>query len=141
MCALACRFLRPGAACTAAAVRRRSKVQWPQRAAGWQQHQQRRVGDGGGGSAGAESLPLPAGRGPVASAASARDDLLRGVDADNRDAVARIVEQAQRAADSWTVVYSDFHTPPVVADAMMVLKASLPTAQAFNFDGLCMSFP
>lgn len=123
MCALACRFLRPAATCTAAAVRRRNKLPRSQPAGGWLQHQQRRVTDGGS-SVGTDSAPRPPGRGPVTLAASARDDLLRGVDAENRDAVARIVEQAQRAADSWTIVYSDFHTPPVVADAMMVLEAS-----------------
>jgi RNA-binding protein YlmH len=47
---------------------------------------------------------------------------MRAVNADHREAVARIVEQAQRAADSWTVLHSDFHTPPVVADALMVLQ-------------------
>ncbi|KAL4430767.1 hypothetical protein ABPG75_006023 [Micractinium tetrahymenae] len=113
---LACRFLRPAAACTAAAVPRRSVLRWPQ-PCGWLQ-QQRRVSDSGS----AADAASPPGRCPVTSAASARDDLLRGVDAENRDAVARIVEQAQRAADSWTVVYSDFCTPPVVADAMMVLE-------------------
>lgn len=53
--------------------------------------------------------------------ASLRDDLLRGVNADNREAVARILEQAERAVDSWTVVHSDFCTPPVAADAQGAL--------------------
>ena len=53
--------------------------------------------------------------------ASPREDLLRGVSAENRDAVARIVEHAERALDSWTVVHSDFHSPPVVAEALAVL--------------------
>ncbi|PSC68957.1 photosystem II S4 domain [Micractinium conductrix] len=73
-------------------------------------------GDGGGGdgsSGGGSNTRL---------AAAPRGDLLRGVDADNREAVARIVEQAQRAADSWSVAWSDFYTPPVVADALVVLQ-------------------
>lgn len=86
-----------------------------------------------GGSGGSSSLASSGGPAPGASsearprtstatAASVRDDLLRGVDADNRDAVARVVEQAQRAADSWTTLHTDFLTPPVAADALMVLQ-------------------
>ena len=62
------------------------------------------------------------GRGSTAASAAVRDDLLKGVAAENREDVARILEQAQRAADSWTVVHSDFYTPPVIADAMTVLQ-------------------
>lgn len=124
MSVLACRLLQPGATCSASAIRRRCILRWTQPADGWSRYQQRRVGNDRSSSADAGLQPLAPGRSPVAAAASVRDDLLRGVDAENRDAVARIVEQAQRAADSWTVVFSDFHTPPVVADAVMVLQAS-----------------
>ena len=68
------------------------------------------------------SSSSPANRGSVAVSAAVRDDLIKGVAAENRDDVARIVEQAQRAASSWTVVHSDFYTPPVIADAMAVLQ-------------------
>lgn len=64
----------------------------------------------------------------TAAAARGRDELLRGVDPANREAVARIVELAERAVDSWQVLYSDFHTPPVVADAVAVLSRVADTA-------------
>lgn len=67
------------------------------------------------------SHPVHAQRRRIVCLASPREDLLRGVSADNRDAVARIVEQAERALESWTVVHSDFHSPPVVAEALAVL--------------------
>ena len=51
-----------------------------------------------------------------------RDDLLRGVSQDHRDDVARILEQAERARDSWEVAHTVFYSPPVVADAMAVLQ-------------------
>lgn len=84
--------------------------------------------DGGTPSSSSSSSPSSSssssapGRGSTAAAAAVRDDLLKGVAAENREDVARILEQAQRAADSWTVVHSDFYTPPVIADAMAVLQ-------------------
>jgi photosystem II S4 domain protein len=54
-------------------------------------------------------------------AASPRDDVLRGVAADNREDVARVVELAQRAADGWQTLHSPFYAPPVVADALVAL--------------------
>lgn len=51
-----------------------------------------------------------------------RDDLLHGINADHRDDVARILEQTERARDSWEVVHTTFYSPPVVADAMGVLQ-------------------
>lgn len=88
------------------------------------------VGSGGAAAAAADhsspssstSSGSSAGRGSTVLAAAVRDDLLKGVAAENREDVARIVEQAQRAADSWAVVHSDFYTPPVIADAMAVLQ-------------------
>ena len=97
--------------------------------------------NGGGGVGSSSSTALPA---------ALKDDLLRGVDADKRDAVARIVEQAQRAADSWDTLYSDFHTPPVVAEALMVLGrmadvggvawGGYPQAERCRWAGSCTCF-
>lgn len=65
-------------------------------------------GGGGGAPPGGSGSGATPGRGsllqPAAKAAGARDDLLKGVDPEHREAVARIVEQAQRAADSWETV-------------------------------------
>jgi hypothetical protein len=77
----------------------------------------------GGGLAGSSGDQRP--RSSTVAAAAVRDDLLRGVSTENRDAVARVVEQAQRAADSWTTLHTDFHTPPVVAEALTVLQVGL----------------
>lgn len=51
-----------------------------------------------------------------------KEQLLKGVSADNRGDVARILEQAERAETTWSTVYTDFYTPPVVADAVQALK-------------------
>ena len=51
-----------------------------------------------------------------------REQLLKGVSVDNRGDVARILEQAERAETTWSTVYTDFYTPPVVADAVQALK-------------------
>jgi hypothetical protein len=81
-------------------------------------------GNAGGGAADSSGSSILGSRRPSSTAASAavKDDLLRGVDAEHRDAVARMVELAQRAANSWSVAHTDFYAPPVVADAMMVLQ-------------------
>lgn len=36
--------------------------------------------------------------------------------------MARILEQAERAVDSWDTAYTDFYPPPVIADAMVSLQ-------------------
>ncbi|KAL3162406.1 hypothetical protein ABBQ32_010077 [Trebouxia sp. C0010 RCD-2024] len=51
-----------------------------------------------------------------------KEQLLKGVSADNRGDVARILEQAERAETTWSTVFTDFYTPPVVADAVQALK-------------------
>lgn len=51
-----------------------------------------------------------------------RDDLLRGFSADNRDDVARVLELAERARDSWQIAHTVFLAPPVVAESMAVLQ-------------------
>lgn len=47
---------------------------------------------------------------------------MRGTDAEYRDDVGRVLEQAERALDTWTVQHTVFLPPPVVAEAMIVLK-------------------
>lgn len=63
---------------------------------------------------------------PRAYGASAREkdkeQLLRGVAVECRDDVARILDQAQRADASWEVVSTDFYPPPVITDAIAVIK-------------------
>ena len=58
----------------------------------------------------------------MATTAVSKKDFLKGVDPDNRDLIARIVEQAQRAADTWTTFHTDFLSPAAVADALRVLQ-------------------
>ncbi|HEY9859853.1 MAG TPA: photosystem II S4 domain protein [Candidatus Obscuribacterales bacterium] len=43
-----------------------------------------------------------------------REDLLKGIE--NRDAIARIIDQADQAIKTWEVVCSDFLSPPELAD-------------------------
>jgi len=62
------------------------------------------------------------GRPRCVSALAGRDDLLRGVSPENRDDVARVLEQAERALASWEAQHTAFYSPPVIADAMMVLR-------------------
>jgi len=50
------------------------------------------------------------------------DELLKGVDPDNRMIVGRVLEKAMTAAERWDIVYTDFLSPAEVADAKMVLK-------------------
>jgi hypothetical protein len=58
----------------------------------------------------------------VITSAKSRDDLLRGVSTDNRDDVARVLELAERARDSWSVASTVFLSPPIVAESMVVLQ-------------------
>ena len=43
-----------------------------------------------------------------------REDLLKGIE--NRDAIARVIDQADQAIKTWEVVCSDFLAPPELAD-------------------------
>ena len=43
-----------------------------------------------------------------------REELLKGVE--NRDSVARVIDLAEQAIKTWEVVYTDFLSPPVVAE-------------------------
>lgn len=56
------------------------------------------------------------------SSTKTREALLQWVAADNRKEVARIIEIAERAADRWEVTWTDFLSPPVVADALSALS-------------------
>ncbi|MDX2239490.1 MAG: photosystem II S4 domain protein [Leptolyngbyaceae cyanobacterium bins.302] len=47
-----------------------------------------------------------------------RDDLLKGVE--NRESVARVIDQADQAIKIWEVVYSDFLSPPELAEVKEV---------------------
>ncbi len=51
-----------------------------------------------------------------------KERLLKGVTVEHREDVARILEQSQRAESTWTAVFTDFYTPPVIADALQALK-------------------
>lgn len=51
-----------------------------------------------------------------------KEQLLKGVNVDNREDVARILEQAQRAESTWSTVFTDFYAPPIIADAVQALK-------------------
>ncbi|MCU0549786.1 MAG: photosystem II S4 domain protein [Leptolyngbya sp. Prado105] len=43
-----------------------------------------------------------------------REDLLKGVE--NRDAIARVIDQAEQAIKTWEVITSDFLSPPELAE-------------------------
>ena len=56
-------------------------------------------------------------------AAHAKQLDLGWVPAENRDDVARIVEQAGIAAGTWDILHTDFVTPPVAANAKKAVLA------------------
>ncbi len=47
-----------------------------------------------------------------------REELLKGVE--NRDSVARIIDQAEQAIKTWEVVFTDFLSPPELAEIQQV---------------------
>lgn len=47
-----------------------------------------------------------------------REELLKGVE--NRDAVARVIDQAELALKTWEVVLTDFLSPPVIAEVQQI---------------------
>src|SRR4028118_968832 len=49
-----------------------------------------------------------------------REELLKGVE--NRDIVARVIDQADQAIKTWEVVLTDFLSPPVQAEAQQAFK-------------------
>lgn len=58
----------------------------------------------------------------VITAAQRDADLIKGVPAENRADVRRILELAERAGDSWEVVNTSFYSPAVIGDAMAILN-------------------
>ena len=57
-----------------------------------------------------------------AAADRQRADLLKGVAPDNRIAVSRAIEQAERAAAQWVLAFSDFLAPPAAAEALQCIE-------------------
>ena len=51
-----------------------------------------------------------------------KEQFLKGISPANRDEVAQILDQAQRAESTWTSIFTDFYTPPIISDATQVLK-------------------
>ncbi len=51
-----------------------------------------------------------------------REDLLKGVDPDYRETVARVIDRADQAIKTWEVVCTDFLSPPEVAQAQQALN-------------------
>ncbi|MBD2448214.1 photosystem II S4 domain protein [Nostoc sp. FACHB-152] len=49
-----------------------------------------------------------------------REELLKGVD--NRDSIARVIDQAEQAIKTWEVVLTDFLSPPEVAEIQRVFS-------------------
>ncbi len=50
-----------------------------------------------------------------------REDLLKGVDPDYRDSVARVIDQADQALKTWEVICTDFLSPPELAQVQQSL--------------------
>ena len=49
-----------------------------------------------------------------------REELLKGVE--NRDTVARVIDQADQAIKTWEVVFTDFLSPPELAEIQRVFS-------------------
>ena len=49
-----------------------------------------------------------------------REELLKGVE--NRDTVARVIDQADQAIKTWEVVFTDFLSPPELAEIQRVFN-------------------
>jgi photosystem II S4 domain protein len=49
-----------------------------------------------------------------------REELLKGVE--NRDSVARVIDHAEQAIKTWEVVFTDFLSPPELAEAQKVFN-------------------
>ena len=57
--------------------------------------------------------------------ATARNKSLGHIDPAYRNDVAGIIDKAEASLDLWTPSFTDFFPPPVVADALAVLKGVL----------------
>ncbi len=49
-----------------------------------------------------------------------KDDLLKGVE--NREAIARVLDQAEQAIKTWDIVVTDFLSPPELAEALNLFQ-------------------
>ncbi|KAB8332429.1 photosystem II S4 domain protein [Scytonema tolypothrichoides VB-61278] len=49
-----------------------------------------------------------------------REELLKGVE--NRDSIARVIDQAELAIKTWEVLFTDFLSPPELAEIMLVFN-------------------
>jgi photosystem II S4 domain protein len=49
-----------------------------------------------------------------------REELLKGVE--NRDSIARVIDQAEQAIKTWEVVFTDFLSPPELAEIQQVFS-------------------
>lgn len=49
-----------------------------------------------------------------------REDLLKGVE--NRDIIARVIDQADQAIKTWEIVFTDFLSPPELAEAQEIFS-------------------
>lgn len=49
-----------------------------------------------------------------------REELLKGIE--NRECVARAIDQAEQAIKTWEVTQTDFLSPPELADTLTVFK-------------------
>ena len=58
----------------------------------------------------------------VAFTSQRNKDLLKGISQEHLEDVARTLELAERARDTWSTLYSTFYPPPVIADAMLVIS-------------------
>lgn len=67
-----------------------------------------------------------------------KERLLKGVTVEYREDIARILEQGQRAESTWTTIFTDFYTPPVIADALQAFKL-LPDLQPEAWGGYEMA--
>lgn len=56
------------------------------------------------------------------SSLAATNTLMAGIDPEHKEDVTRILELATRSQESWSPEISNFYSPAVVADAMMVLQ-------------------
>lgn len=63
-----------------------------------------------------------------------REARLNWVAPENRKEVARVLEIAERAAERWETIYTDFLSPPVAADAMTALS-QVPDLLALPWGG------
>ena len=49
-----------------------------------------------------------------------KDDLLKGVE--NREAVSRVIDQANQALRTWEIVFTDFLSPPELFESQQIFS-------------------